>query len=122
MIDSNEEAIKSCNSVGEIRRVAAQNSLCEELLDSIEPVKVLLTKITERLQLKDKKFKVIQSASRELLAKVWSCLNQRDPDFNLSYTDKISVKVLTPNFKKFLNHCCCQRHYFFEVRKCGNAT
>ena len=40
MIDSNEEAIKSCNSVGEIRRVAAQNSLCEELLDSIEPVKV----------------------------------------------------------------------------------
>ncbi|KAL5491017.1 hypothetical protein EMCRGX_G016231 [Ephydatia muelleri] len=69
MIDSNEEAIKSCNSVGEIRRVAAQNSLCEELLDSIEPVKVLLTKITERLQLKDKKFKVIQSASRELLAK-----------------------------------------------------
>ena len=54
MNDSNEEAIKSCNSVAEIRRVAAQNNLREDLLDSIEPVKALLTKITaERLQLKD---------------------------------------------------------------------
>ena len=80
-----------------------------------------MTKITERLQLKDKKFKAIQTASRELLAKVWSCLNRIDPDFNLSYTDKICVKVLTPNLKKFLTHCCRQCHYFFEVRKCGNA-
>ena len=85
---------------------------------------VLLTTFIERLQLKDKNFKVIQSASRVLLAnvwsflnpidpdfnlsytykisvkvaKVWSRLNLIDPDFNLSYTDKISVKVLTPNF------------------------
>ena len=92
MPDSNEEAIKSCNSVAEIRRVEAQNNFPEDMLDCIEPVRILLTKITERLQLKDKKFKVIQSASRELLAKLWSCLNQIDPDFNLSYTDKISVK------------------------------
>ena len=48
-------------------------------------------------------------------------MNQIDPDFNLSYTDKISVKVLTPKLKQFLTHCCRQRHYFFEVRKCGNA-
>ena len=32
----------------------------------------------------------------------------------------ISVKVLTPNVKKFLAHSCRQDHYFFEVRKCGN--
>ena len=70
MNDSNEETIKSCNSVAEIRSVAAQNNLREDLMDSIEPVKALLTRITERLQLKDKKFKVIQSASRELLAKL----------------------------------------------------
>ena len=76
-------------------------------------MKVLLRIITERLQLKK-----IQSASRELLAKVWSCLNRIDLDFNLRYTDTISVKVLTPNLKKFLTHCS---HYFFEVRKYGNA-
>ena len=43
MNDSNEEAIMSCNSVAEISRVAAQNNLREDLLDSIEPVKILLT-------------------------------------------------------------------------------
>ena len=55
MNDSNEEAIKSCNSVAEIRRVAAQNNLREDLLDSIEPVKVLLTnnrKVTVERQLR----------------------------------------------------------------------
>ena len=93
MPDSNEEAIKSCNSVAEIRRVEAQSNLPEDMLDCIEPVKTLLTKITEPL----------------------------DPEFNLSYTDKISVKVLTPKLKQFLTYCCLQHHYFFEVRKGVNA-
>ena len=79
--------------MAEIRRVEAQSNLPKDMLDCIEPVKILLTKITEPL----------------------------DPEFNLSYTDKISVKVLTPKLKQFLTHCCLQRHYFFEVRKCGNA-
>ena len=66
MPDSNEEAIKSCNSVAEIRRVEAQSNLPEDMLDCIEPVKILLTKITEPL----------------------------DPEFNLSYTcESFDTKV-----------------------------
>ena len=120
MVDSSEEAIKSCNGVAKLRIIAEKHNLCEDILDSIEPVKVLLSKITERLQLKDKKFNVMQLASEELQNEVWSCLNRLDSEFNLSYSEKISLNCLTPILKQFLSHCCHQCHYFFEVKKCEN--
>ena len=46
MPDSNEEAIKSYNSVAEIRRVEAQSNLPEDVLDCENTI---LTKITEPL-------------------------------------------------------------------------
>ena len=111
MVDNSEEAIKSCNGVAKLRIIVEKHNLREDILDSIEPVKVLLSKITERLQLKDKKFNVMQSASEELQNEVWSCLNRLDSEFSLSYSEKISLNCLTPILKQFLSLCCHQCYF-----------
>ena len=53
MDDNMEAAVQSCNSVAEIRRVAGERKdIRTSFLDSIAPVKTLLSAITQRLQLK----------------------------------------------------------------------
>ena len=43
-----------------------------------------------------------------------------DPEFDLLQSDKVSIQEsLSPVLKDFISHCCRQRHYFFEVKKCG---
>ena len=49
-------------------------------------------------------------------------LKKIDPAFHLEHTDKVCQKSLSPKLKKFLSHCCHQRHYFFEVKKCGENS
>ena len=68
MDDDMEAAIQGSNSVAEIRRVAAEKeNLRTALLDSIAPVKVLLSTITQRFQLKEKKFTVETAAPSDLI-------------------------------------------------------
>lgn len=56
----------------------------------------------------------------EVLEEVWASLLRIDPEFHLHYSDKISPKVITPRLEQLFLHCCRQRHYFFEIKKCGN--
>ena len=41
--------------------------------------------------------------------------------FNLQTSDKVSQKSLTPALKEFISHCCRERHYCFEIKKCGET-
>ena len=45
-----------------------------------------------------------------------------DSEFNLQPCDKVSPKTLTPELKEFMSHCCHERHYFFEIKKCGTSV
>ena len=54
------------------------------------------------------------------IAEVWGKFNEIDPAFTLSPNDKITHQKLTPNILSFMKHCCHQRHYFFEIKKCGD--
>ena len=122
MEDGMETAVASCNSVAEIRRVASQKEgLREALLDSVAPVKTLLSTITQRLQLKEKKFTVDKSALPSEIESLWSSLLLVDASFDLQPSDKLSQKSLTPALKEFMSHCCRERHYFFEIKKCGET-
>ena len=117
-----EEAVGKCNNMSEIRKLAENNpEVRPACLDAVEPVKLLLTRITQRLQLKDKKFSVGTPAAPSDLDDVWKCLSFIDSDFSLQHSDKVSDKLLTPLIREFMSHCCRERHYFFEVRKCGES-
>ena len=59
------------------------------------------------------------AAQEGQICEPWTALKRIDPEFHLGHTDKASAKNLTPKLKAFISHCCCQRHYFFEIKKCG---
>ena len=56
---SAEAVLKNCNSLVQIRTaVDSKPSLAEEIADSIEPVKMLICQLFQRLSLKEKKIKI----------------------------------------------------------------
>ena len=123
MDEVTEAAVHNFNSVAEIRRVTAEkDDVRIALLDSVAPVKALLSRITQRLQLKENKFAVGNAAAPTSLSNLWDSLVLLDSEFSLNHTDKVSAKVLTQGLKTFMSHCCRERHYFFEIKKCGEEN
>ena len=73
MTDSFEDEVKKCNNLKQLRATAKRiPDFSESVSDSISHTKVLLTQIMERLQLKNKKFKVIPAASDNDIELMWS--------------------------------------------------
>lgn len=58
-------------------------------MDSISPVKVLLSSSTQRLELNGSKFVVDTPASLNMISDVWSSLQEIDPEFDLGPFDKV---------------------------------
>ena len=115
-----EETVTKCNSISDIRKLAQNNPAVR--LDAVEPVKLLLIQITERLQLKEKKFTVGTPATTDELNDLWKNWSFINSGFTLQHSDKVSDKLLTPLIKEFMTHCCRERHYFFEIKKCGDSS
>ena len=68
MSEEMEVEVEKCNSMKALRAVAERKpTFKESSLDSIAPVKILLTDIVRRLELKGKKFSVFTAASSEEL-------------------------------------------------------
>lgn len=115
-----EEDAARCNSLKALRAVASRNSEFQgACLDAIAPVKKLLTDIAVRLQLKDKKFQVFIAATPAEISDLWTALLSIDTHFSLAHSIKCSAKDLTSRLSEFMTHCCRERHYFFDVLKCG---
>ena len=88
-----ENAVTKCNSISEIRKLADANpAVRSACLDAVEPVKMLLNKITARLQLKEK-FVLGTPATFDELADLWQYLSF-DSEFTLQHGDKVSDKQL----------------------------
>ena len=110
MSAESETAIKSCTSMKAIREAAEQHpALREALLDSIEPVKALLSALFLRLKLKDP-FSVFSAATTAEIDCFWDTILK--VDHLMSKGDR-TKKVLQsrPDLVKFLKHCCKARHY-----------
>ena len=82
------------------------------------PVKVTLSDVAQRLELRGEKFVVCSAAHSCDIAEVWGKLKEIDPAFSLSPDEKITHQKLTP--LSFMKHCCHERHYFFDIKKCGD--
>ena len=101
------------------KRVSFKETIHKEaLIDSMAPVKVTLSDVAQRLELRGEKFVVCSAAHSCDIAEVWGKLKEIDPAFSLSPDEKITHQKLTP--LSFMKHCCHERHYFFDIKKCGD--
>ena len=117
-----EQSLKNCNNFTQIRAAVANNSnLAGEISDSIEPVKILLSDIFQRLHLKDKAVKVSPSTTQTRMEELNKNLDAIE---EVSLTEKTPKSILKklPKLAAFIDHCCQSRHYSFCIKKCGEPT
>ena len=120
MPEEMEAEASKCNSLKNLRALAEWNAEFRVASkDSIAPVKILLTDIAQRLELKEKKFVVYTAAPLYELDALWMTILAIDKEFRVNHTDKSSAKDLIESLCGFMSHCCAQRHYFFDTLKCG---
>ena len=82
-------------------------------LDSLSPVKILLTDLMKHLELNHNKFIVFAATPKQEMEEFLSVLIALDSMFTLNYCDKISAKNLSHHtLSECIGHCCRQRHCF----------
>lgn len=97
-----------------LRAVAQQKpDFVSSVADSLAPVKILLSDIARRLELKEKKFKVFTAATGSELDEFWTALLALDREFHLSHTEKVSAKDLTPLLNQFFYALLLSEALFF---------
>ena len=114
-----ERIIKNLNSYEEIRKVCSSNDSLKKALQESLTVPIDLLKATfSTLSLKDKPFKIAESATNAELESYKDVLHVFDPDMeSLQRKDQLSKY---PKFKHFLDTHCTLRTYSFHVYKCEN--
>ena len=121
MNDKYEAKIKSCKCVKDIRTLAQGDPNFKEcFLDSLEPVKALLSSVFQRLQLKYDPFQVFMAASDSEIEELWNNILSIDGTLSQKDTTKKALKT-KKNLSEFIEHCCHVRHYVFGIKKCGDS-
>ena len=92
----------------------------ECFLDSLEPVKVLLSSIFQRLQLKEDPFQVFMAASDAEIEQLWNNILSIDNMLTQKDTTKKALKA-KKKITEFIEHCCHVQHVF-GIKKCGDTS
>nr|XP_022306505.1 uncharacterized protein LOC111112916 isoform X2 [Crassostrea virginica] len=89
-----EQKLKSASGLSQLRDIAKDPLMRQEMVDSIEPVKTLLSQLFRRLKLKDKQFKLFSAASEADLNDLWGELSKfgNPPDGKRQQDIKKSLK------------------------------
>ena len=123
MSDTEEALVGTCNNLSQLRKAAERTpEIRSAVLDSIEPVKILLSTVFQRLELKGQKFTMFSPASEEDLIHMWSALTTVDSTLECGKVYRMGGLKDLPKLSKYLSHCCQSRHYSFSIRKCGEAS
>ena len=111
--------MKNCNSLKQIRAVVVQQpSLSTEISNLIEPVKLLLINVFQRLALKEKTIKIDTPTSEADMQEFNTVIEAIEPLDLLGKLRKSMLQDL-PSVAAFLKHCCHFQHYHFFVKKYG---
>ena len=120
--DDFEATVSKCKTMSALRKKAKRNPRLKDVsLDSIAPVKVLMSTVFQRLQLKGKNIECFISATMAEIDKL--CKNLKSLDESIT-SDVKWVKAILSDYLKvqaFIEHCCQLRHYSFCVKKCGKT-
>jgi hypothetical protein len=123
--DRFETEASNCNSLGDLRKAAVKRpDFREEALDSIAPVKALLSGVFRRLKLKEKPIDTSTSSQGADIEALWNGLSSisSNPVPSPELLRRKSDLKKAPSISSFFEHCTRQRHYFFEIRKCGDEA
>uniref|UniRef100_A0A1X7V1L4 Uncharacterized protein n=1 Tax=Amphimedon queenslandica TaxID=400682 RepID=A0A1X7V1L4_AMPQE len=72
MPEEYEAEVKKCNSLSDIRKIALRkDGISSAVQDSLSPVKVLLSTIFTRLQIKERNIRIFHSTSSEEISQFW---------------------------------------------------
>jgi hypothetical protein len=117
-----ENKLRSLSTMSEIRNLAENEEHLEnEIKDSIEPVKILLNGVINRLKWKERHLKSFSAASKENIGEFSSNILKVDPALVDGSTTQQQLKN-KKQFHDFLSSHCCIRHYLFCVKKCGRSS
>ena len=123
MTDTDEAQIAGCNSLSVLRSQAKrQPDIIPAIKESVEPAKLLLYDIFERLVLQGQNFKTFSAASDEMMREMWSELSHVDPLLEYGTVYRQAALKELPQLAAFLDHCCHSRHYSFCIKKCGEQS
>ena len=79
MDDGYESAVANCNSIAQLRKVAEKNPTVKDgTLDSISPVKILMSSVFQRLELQGKNIQSFPAATVADIDEFWSSLKLVD--------------------------------------------
>ena len=109
--DKYQEEAKKCTSLADLRK-ATRSYL--DSLESMAPVKILLSDFFQRIELKKKKFEVGVAGSDSNVEEMWENVTAIDPSIDPRETLNKGNLSSKPRLVSFLNHSCRQRQYFFE--------
>ncbi|XP_072045612.1 LOW QUALITY PROTEIN: uncharacterized protein [Amphiura filiformis] len=116
-----EQKIKSTNNIKAIRELSNKEpALREEVMDAVQPAKILLGDVFSRLQVKGQNFKVFTAASKDDMVRLVNHLKKIDEEFNTdSLLDSSKPCKLTQKLKDFISeHCVCGQ-YQLSIKRCG---
>ena len=117
-----EKQLDSANSLGEIRKLAEKYPTVEEdVLDSVEPVRILLSNVITRLKWKDKNLKVFNPATEGEIFDLRREILKIDQDIKVTDSTQQDIKK-RKLFVSFLNDHCKIAQYIFSVKKCGKTS
>ncbi|GET01947.1 uncharacterized protein LOC111130598 [Rhizophagus clarus] len=120
MSEEMEKLISGCNSLEDMREKAKTNHQLEkELLQSMEPIRDLLSNLFTRQSFKDEFFKVFEPATKTEMENFWESVHLVDDSITIKDTSQKKV-ANKPKLQEFMEHCCQKCLYFFEIKKCGN--
>ena len=117
--DEYEAQVDKCDSLSDLRKAAVKYP---NFLDSISPVKILLSDLFQRLKLKEKSFSIGSSATPMDIEAIYEFISRIDPSLDCTGSLRKSILTTHPDLKRFFDHCCRHRHYFFEIRKCNESA
>jgi hypothetical protein len=115
-----EKEVEKCNTLSELRKcLKGHESLVQ---NSLSPVKALLSSIFTCLKLHDEYVCIFCSACLDEISNFWSTLLILDSTLNMegTFTKETIKKYL--KVLKFIDHCCQESHYVFDILKCGEST
>ncbi|XP_064646150.1 uncharacterized protein LOC135499336 [Lineus longissimus] len=118
MSDDFESAIAGAGSVKEMREKLPSEELKVELEESLAfPIDILKNQMA-RLALKEKPFQSFDPASEATIDALWQQCLTVDGMLQRNDTTAKGVKNCD-RLKAFMEHCCIEGHYTFQVKKCG---
>ncbi|PKC10764.1 hypothetical protein RhiirA5_413972 [Rhizophagus irregularis] len=122
MSPESEALFDTANTLDDIRNKAQEsNKLESELKESIANVQNILNNRTERLLLKEKKFKCNDLANEEAITELFGSICDIDPTLTIEETTQAQIHRHSALIK-FMDAHCRTRAYSFQIKKCNNIT